>query len=314
MELSNSQFQLLQELISIQGVASDESRIKAFIKEYVLKYSSQWKSKPRIIDGLGFQDALILVFGNPRTTVYAHMDTIGYSVGYDNELIRVGGPKNIDGTILIGSDSKGDVEGELMVFENEYNQQRIQLSHDRTIDRGTLLSFKPNFKETKEYVQSPYLDNRLGVFVALQLAETMEHGAIVFSTYEEHGGNSVGACAKYLMNTYDVFQALICDITWVTHGVVHKGGVAISMRDSMLPRRKYLNKIISIANDSGIKFQLEVESAGGSDGSVLQKSDLPIDWCFIGAPEDNVHTPQEKVYKKDIESMIELYRVLMDQL
>lgn len=312
MELFNSQ--LLQKLISIQGVASDESRIKSFIKEYVLTNSSQWKSKPQIIDGTGFQDALILVFGNPRTAVYAHMDTIGYSVGYENELIRVGGPKNIDGTILVGSDSQGEVEGELMIFENEYNQQRIQLSHERIIDRGTLLSFKPNFRETKEYIQSPYLDNRLGVYVALQLAETMENGAIVFSTYEEHGGNSVGACAKYLMNNYDVFQALICDITWVTHGVVHKGGVAVSMRDSMLPRRKYLNKIISIANDSGIKYQLEVESAGGSDGSVLQKSDLPIDWCFIGAPEDNVHTPNEKVYKKDIESMIELYKVLLDKL
>ncbi len=312
MELSNSQ--LLQDLISVQGLASDESRIKSFIKEYVLKNSAGWKSKPHIIDGLGFQDALILVFGNPRTAVYAHIDTIGYSVGYENELIRVGGPKNIDGTILVGNDSQGTVEGELMIFENEYNQERIQLSHERIIDRGTLLSFKPDFKETKEYVQSPYLDNRLGVYVALQLAETMENGAIVFSTYEEHGGNSVGACAKYLMNNYDVFQALICDITWVTPGVVHKGGVAISMRDSMLPRRKYLNKIISIANDSGIKYQLEVESAGGSDGSVLQKSDLPIDWCFIGAPEDNVHTPKEKVYKKDIESMIELYRVLMNQL
>ena len=312
MELSNSQ--LLQDLISVQGLASDESRIKSFIKEYVLKNSAGWKSNPHIIDGLGFQDALILVFGNPRTAVYAHIDTIGYSVGYENELIRVGGPKNIDGTILVGNDSQGTVEGELMIFENEYNQERIQLSHERIIDRGTLLSFKPDFKETKEYVQSPYLDNRLGVYVALQLAETMENGAIVFSTYEEHGGNSVGACAKYLMNNYDVFQALICDITWVTPGVVHKGGVAISMRDSMLPRRKYLNKIISIANDSGIKYQLEVESAGGSDGSVLQKSDLPIDWCFIGAPEDNVHTPKEKVYKKDIESMIELYRVLMNQL
>lgn len=312
MELSNSQ--LLEELISVQGVASDESRIKSFIKEYVLRNQGQWKSKPHIIDGIGFQDAMILVFGNPRTAVYAHMDTIGYSVGYDNELIRVGGPKNIDGTLLVGSDSQGEVEGELMIFENEYNQQRLQLSGDRIIERGTLLSFKPDFKETKEYIQSPYMDNRLGVFVALQLAETLENGAIVFSTYEEHGGNSVGACAKYLMNNYDVFQALICDITWVTHGVVHKGGVAVSMRDSMLPRRKYLNKILAIAKDSGIKYQLEVESAGGSDGSVLQKSDLPIDWCFIGAPEDNVHTPKEKVYKKDIEAMIELYRILMNQL
>ncbi len=312
MELSNSE--LLQELISIQGVASDEANIKSFIKEYVRENASKWKSKPHIIDGTGFQDALILVFGAPRTAVYAHMDTIGYSVGYENELIRVGGPKNIDGTLLVGKDSQGNVEGELMIFENESGQQRIQLLSNRVVDRGTLLSFKPNFKETKEYIQSPYLDNRLGVYVALQLAETLEDGAIVFSTYEEHGGNSVGACAKYLMNNYDVFKALICDITWVTHGVVHKGGVAVSMRDSMLPRRKYLNKIISIAQESGIKYQLEVESAGGSDGSVLQKSDLPIDWCFIGAPEDNVHTPKEKVYKKDIESMIALYRVLMNQL
>ena len=44
------------------------------------------------------------------------------------------------------------------------------------------------------------------------------------------------------------------------------------------------------------------------------KSDLPIDWCFIGAPEDNVHTPDEKVFKFDIMSMVELYRFLMVKL
>jgi putative aminopeptidase FrvX len=75
-----------------------------------------------------------------------------------------------------------------------------------------------------------------------------------------------------------------------------------------------LNKIIAIAKESGVTFQLEVESAGGSDGTMLQKSDLPIDWCFIGAPEDNVHTPDEKVFKFDIMSMVELYRFLMVKL
>jgi di/tripeptidase len=48
--------------------------------------------------------------------------------------------------------------------------------------------------------------------------------------------------------------------------------------------------------------------------SVLQKSDLPIDWCFIGAAEDNVHSPDEKVFKSDIVSMLELYRVLLREL
>ncbi|MCC6700122.1 MAG: aminopeptidase [Fluviicola sp.] len=312
MELANKA--LLEQLIAVQGVASDESNIKAFIKEYVEQNKEKWVNQPQIIEGKGFQDTLMLVFGKPRTAIYAHIDTIGYSTGYHKELIRVGGPKHIDGTHLVGKDSSGDVEVELMVIENEDGSNSIQYVSEKELDRGTLLSFKPNFRETEEYIQSPYMDNRLGVFVALQIAETLTDGAIVFSTYEEHGGNTVGNCANYLLEHFGVDQALIADITWVTTGVVHNGGVAISMRDSMLPRRSYLNRIIQLASITKIPFQLEVESAGGSDGSVIQKSDLPIDWCFIGAPEDNVHTPDEKVFKSDIQSMIDLYKHLMVHL
>ena len=75
-----------------------------------------------------------------------------------------------------------------------------------------------------------------------------------------------------------------------------------------------LNRIIDLAKLSGTKYQLEVESSGGSDGTMLQKSSAPIDWCFIGAPEENVHTPNEKVHKKDAEGMIALYHVLMAEL
>ena len=65
---------------------------------------------------------------------------------------------------------------------------------------------------------------------------------------------------------------------------------------------------------SNIPYQLEVEDAGGSDGNQLQKSDFPFDWCFIGAPEQNVHSPKEKVHKYDIETMVDLYKVLMKKL
>jgi putative aminopeptidase FrvX len=242
------------------------------------------------------------------------MDSIGFTVGYDRELIRIGGPRAIDGMQLVGSDSQGEIETELMVLEDEDGSKTLQYVYERPIDRGTILTFKPDFRETDEYIQSPYMDNRLGVWNALKVAESLENGAIVFSTYEEHGGNSVGFCANYLLKEYGVRQSLISDITWVTHGVVHGGGVAISMRDSGLPRRKYLERIIQLAKLSGVQFQLEVESAGGSDGTMLQKSDLPIDWCFIGAPEDHVHTPDEKVVKYDIMCMVELYRYLMQHL
>lgn len=306
--------ELLKKLVEVRGASSDEGRVKEFVLKYLEDYSSKWSVKPKVIQGEEFQDCLMLVFGKPTTAIYAHMDSIGFSVGYEKELIKVGGPRTIDGTQLVGSDSKGEILTELMVIENEDGTKQLQYVFDREIDRGTLLTFKPDFRENDEFIQSPYMDNRLGMWSALKVAETLENGAIVFSTYEEHGGNAVGFCAKYLLENYGVRQALISDLTWVTHGVVHGGGVAVSMRDSGLPRRKYLNRIIELSHESGVKFQLEVESAGGSDGTMLQKSSLPIDWCFIGAPEDNVHTPDEKVFKHDIMCMVELYRYLMKHL
>jgi putative aminopeptidase FrvX len=158
------------------------------------------------------------------------------------------------------------------------------------------------------------MDNRLGVWNALELCKTLENGAIVFSCWEEHGGGSVPYLTKFLYEKYRIRQALISDITWVTEGVPAGKGVVISLRDSGLPRRSFVEKIIASARQSGIPFQLEVEGSGGSDGTELQKQPYPIDWCFIGAPEDHVHTPDEIVHKRDIEAMVELYRWLMEKL
>lgn len=305
---------LLKELVEIRGASGDEGAIKDFILNYVEQNKSQWRTQPEVIHGKGFQDAIILVFGKPRTAVFAHTDTIGFTAAYGNTLYKIGGPRTTDGIQLVGSDSMGEIETELMVIEDSEGVNHLTYVFERDIDRGTNLTFKPDFRETDEYIQSPYMDNRLGVWNALMLAQTLEDGAIVFSTYEEHGGNSVGFCGRYLWEKYELNQALISDITWVTDGVVHGEGVAISMRDSSIPRKSYLNRIIELAKESNIKFQLEVESAGGSDGSMLQKSDLPFDWLFIGAPEDFVHSPDEKVYKADIRSMLEMYQYLMKHL
>ncbi len=305
---------LLKQLTAIRSASGDEGAMKDFILTHVEKNKSQWITPPEVIHGKGFQDAVILVFGKPRTAVFAHTDTIGFTAAYGNTLYKIGGPKIADGIQLVGKDTIGEIETELMVIEDSEGNNNLTYVFEREIDRGTNLTFKPDFRETAEYVQSPYLDNRLGVWNALMLAQTMEHGAIVFSTYEEHGGNSVGFCARYLWEKYGVNQALISDITWVTDGVVHGKGVAISMRDSSIPRKAYLNRILELAKKSNVQFQLEVESAGGSDGSMLQKSDLPFDWLFIGAPEDFVHSPDEKVFKEDIRSMLAMYQYLMKHL
>jgi putative aminopeptidase FrvX len=302
--------ELLKELCQIHAPSGNEVLMKEFLLDYIKINYKHWKVKPEIIQGEDYQDCLLLVFGKPRTAIFAHMDSIGYTVRYNNQLVPIGGPHSEDGYQLTGKDSKGLIECTLKLDKED----SLSYKFEREIERGTDLVFKSNFREDKNYVQSCYMDNRLGVWCALKVAETLENGIIAFSCWEEHGGGSVSYLAKFIYEKYKVSQALISDITWITEGVQAGKGVAISMRDKGIPRRSFVNKIINIAKNSGIQYQLEVEGAGGSDGKELQSSPYPFDWCFVGAPEDHVHTPDEKVHKDDIKSMVELYKVLMFKL
>jgi putative aminopeptidase FrvX len=109
-------------------------------------------------------------------------------------------------------------------------------------------------------------------------------------------------------------QALISDITWVTDGVRPHEGVVISIRDKFVPRKTFLDKVIFLAKQNKIPYQLEVEESGGSDGREIQFSPYAIDWCFIGAAEDHVHSPDEKVSLLDIEYMQKMYAYLLKNL
>jgi putative aminopeptidase FrvX len=300
---------LLKTLCSIHAPSGNEGAMTKFLLTYIKKQTG-WAVKPKVFHGPEFQNCIVLVFGKPRTAVFAHIDSIGFTVRYKHQLVKIGGPSHEEGTELVGEDADGPVSCFLKVDK----EKGLSYECKRKIATGTDLTFKPIFKETKNSVQCCYMDNRLGVWNALKLAETLRDGAIVFSCWEEHGGGSVGYLGKFLYEKYAIQQALISDITWVTEGVEAGKGVAISIRDSGIPRREYVDKIIKIAKISNIPYQLEVESSGGSDGNELQKSPYPWDWCFIGAPEKHVHSAREKVHKNDIAAMLELYKVLMEKL
>ena len=303
--------QLLHALCRIPAPAGHETALTEFVLDYVRQQQRTWLHQPQVIADERFQDCILLVFGQPRTAVFAHLDSIGFTVRYGRQLVRIGGPQAEAGYRLVGQDSQGMVDCRLTIDEET---GELGYAFHRDIERGTELTFYCDFRETETTVQSCYLDNRLGVWNALRLCETLEHGIIAFSCWEEHGGGSVAYLAKYIYETYGVRQALISDITWVTEGVHAGQGCAISLRDSLIPRRAYVDRIRAIAAASGIAHQLEVEGSGGSDAKELQHAAAPWDWCFIGAPEDNVHTPDELVDKRDIASMLALYQKLLAEL
>jgi putative aminopeptidase FrvX len=308
--LTQLHMKLLKELCEVHAPSGEERNMADFLLSYIQKHKKSWASKPVVFHGDDLQDCIIVKFGKPRTAIFAHMDSIGFTVRYGNQLLPIGSPDAESGTILVGRDSLGPIECAL-----EYDQDNHALyKFARTIDRGTTLTYKIDYRETTTVIQSPYLDNRVGIYTALKVAEKLKDGVIVFSCWEEHGGGSVPYLAKFIYEKWKVKQALIADITWITDGVHPEKGVAISMRDRNIPRRAYIDRVIGIAAKRKVNYQLEVEGMGSSDGRELQTSSYPFDWCFVGAPQHDPHTPNEKVHKQDIKSMIDLYGWLMKDL
>jgi putative aminopeptidase FrvX len=284
--------------------------MKQFILNYVNENSEKWKVKPQVIHGEEFQDCLMLIFGKPEVAAFAHMDTTGFTVRYRDQLIPIGGPEVKGDEILTGSDVLGEIECSLTLNE-EY---QLHYNFGRAIKSGTSLVYKSNFLEDSSYYSSPYLDNRVGIYNLLKLAENLENGALVFSSWEEHGGGSVPFLVKFLYEKYKIRKMLVSDVTWVSDGIGFDEGVVVSFRDKNIPRKSFIDTITSLAIENQVPFQVEVEAHGSSDAREIQLSPYPIDWCFIGPPIENAHSTLEKVSKKDLLTMISLYQILMNQL
>ncbi len=300
---------LLKQLCEIHAPSGEEYRVRDFLIEYVEKHAQNWEQQPQLLYGDGFQDCLLVVFGEPDKAVMAHMDSVGFTAGYNNQLIPIGSPAPNDSSTIRNEHG----ETAHVYFDN--SQKTWQVSEDIKLEPGSTWTWQPSFKQANEFIASPFLDNRLGIYSLLQIAPTVKNTIFAFSTYEEMSkAGKAGFLAKTMFEKWQINQILIADITWATAYVKHGKGVAISLRDVAVPRKKYRDKILALAKKSGIPFQIEIESAGGSDGTTIGASDYPIDWMFIGAPEENPHGHIEKVHLSDIKSMVSMYAFLCDNL
>ena len=104
---------LLKQMCEIHAPAGEEFAMTEFLLQYIERNQNNWKVKPTLHYGKGFQDNLILVFGKPTTAIFAHLDSIGFTVKYNNEIVRIGGPVTTEGIELVGEDSLGRIEGEI---------------------------------------------------------------------------------------------------------------------------------------------------------------------------------------------------------
>lgn len=294
---------LLWDLLALDSPSGDEGAIADWLETWLAQ-----EVPDAYVERLG--DSILARRGErPTVALFAHLDTTGWTLGYDKQLIPIGGPDGKAGDGI--RPAKRPDTGSTLARRKD-GSWKVRGKTDA--EPGTRWVYAAPPKQDGQEIIGPYLDNRAGVWAALHVLQRCPNAAVAFTSYEETRGVGALLCARRLSETLGITQALICDLTWHTKHIHSGKGVAVSLRDSCLPRQRFLSRVLALAETSGRRFQREIEDSGGSDGASLDRSGVPMDWVFVGAPEHDPHTARERVHVGDLQSMAGLLVHLVEGL
>ena len=293
--------QLLQQLLLIEGTAGDEQRVAAFLERYLAEHH------PHVtLHRIG--NSLIAVKGTPRVAVFAHTDSVGFLLAHRKRVLALGGPM-VEEPVRIRS-TQGDTVFRAVIGPSPEDHREFQLLEgEGPLGSAWVYDTTPVFHPDR--FEGAYLDNRFGVYTGLHLLDRVDDVLIAFTAVEEATGRGAIDCARWIYENTAIRQSLICDITFATDDVTPGKGPVVSLRDAFIPRRVYFERCRAIAEAAGIPHQLEIETVGGSDGAMIERSGFGMDWCFVGAPEDGYHSAHEILLREDAENMLRLYEALV---
>ena len=283
----------LWDLLKLDAPSGDEGPLADWLEQWLAREMPDVR-----LERLG--DSLLARRGErPTVAVFAHLDTTGWTLDHDKSLLSIGGPDGKPGDAVrpAGMPDSGNT-----LARREGGGWRVKGKTTATPGTRWVYAAAPT-PLGGETITAPYLDNRAGVWAALHVLRCCPNVAVAFTSYEETRGVGALLCARFLAETSGITQALVADLTWHTKHVRCGRGVAVSLRDSCLPRQRYLDRVLALAEESGLPFQREIARDGASDGAALDRSGVPFDWVFVGAPEKNAHTARERVHVSDLQGM-----------
>lgn len=344
--------QLLKQLCEIPAVPGREDRMISFMR-------GEFKDTASIneveVDKLGNVIAKLDTGSEgkerPRVVVFAHMDEVGLMINRIDEngflrVEKVGSPnrKTLVGQRVLVETDEGTVPGVIGVssyhFQEVENRYEVPHIHDLYIDVGassraevqdqgikvgSTVTYQPNYQTLGDkLISSKTLDNRLGCYLLLQLAKSLQPTKtaaevyLVASVQEEFNVQGITPALEQINPDvgFCIESYIACDTPELEDELDTElgEGPVITLLDfhgrgtlaGLVPNPKLIDYLQNQARRDNIPVQKAARKGILTETSYGQYRGDGIIMGTISVPARYLHAPIETVNKEDIESTSEL--------
>ena len=321
--------ELLKKLCEAFGPSGCETEISEVIKKEMEGFADEIYT-----DNLG--NLICHKKGTGKKIMYAaHMDEIGLMVTYieKNGYLRCTGigylPPHfsINRFVKFENGTVGVVAYE-KEHESSMKQDKVFIDigaeskeeAEKLVSVGDTCAVMSHFVKMGDKISSKTLDNRASCYALIMAAkETKTDNDIyyVFTTQEEVGLRGAGPAAFKIEPDY----AICIDVTMNgdtpecdKNSLALGKGTAIKVMDhSVITGIEVRNKLISLAKEKEIPYQLEVITGGGTDAGAIHTAKGGIKTGAISIPMRYIHTATETSSIKDIENTVKLIKAFGEE-
>ena len=324
---------LIQKLVETPGPSGFEYEIRDAVREAIGDAADEIR-----VDALG---NLIAVkgkkaAGGKRVMVSAHIDEIGLMVTHVDKdgflrVTNVGGvhPMTcVGGRVLFMNGTRGVIyasdlkSGSLPKISDLYVDVGATSKEDCPVQVGDVCGFERPFQDLGKRMVAKSMDDRIAAAIAIEalkrLDSTPNEVHFVFSTQEEVGIRGA-TTAAYGVDP-DVGFAVDVTLSGDTPKAMPRmatalgAGPAIKVRDaSFIADPRLVDWMVRQAKAAGIPYQMEVLTAGGTDGRAIQMTRSGVPAGCISIVCRYIHSPSEMVDTDDVENSVKLLVKLLSE-
>lgn len=321
--------ELLKKLCEAFGPSGCETEISEVIKKEMEGFADEIYS-----DNMG--NLICHKKGTGKKIMYAaHMDEIGLMVTYieKNGYLRCTGIGYLPPHFSINRFVKfenGTVGVAAYEKEHESSMKQDKVFIDigaeskedaeKLVSVGDTCAVMSHFVKMGDKISSKTLDNRASCYALIRAAKEMKTDNdiyYVFTTQEEVGLRGAGPAAYKIEPDY----AICIDVTMNgdtpecdKNSLALGKGTAIKVMDhSVITGIEVRNKLISLAKEKGIPYQLEVITGGGTDAGAIHTAKGGIKTGAVSIPMRYIHTATETSSIKDIENTVKLIKAFGEE-